>query len=296
VRRKITVVGDRNGATTGLLLAERDYAQVVLFDENPGAARARARDINEAAPALGCEPRVWGTDSWHDTAGSQIVVALAGERDEDAAPPAAEGLERIAREVKRRSPDAMVIVGAGGIEPGALMQATLFPRQRVIGAGPTAYSAALRAVLAAELVASARDVSALVLGGDGEDRVPVLSLATVAGARVSEVMSRERLGELAGEVCARGGDAVGPFAAAAAVREIVDAIVHDRGQVLACAVLCQGEYEAQGVFLGVPVRLGAAGVEEIVELALTAAEREDLRRAAEGAGGRSAAIPSPTAP
>jgi malate dehydrogenase len=295
VRRKITVVGDRNGATIALLLAERDYAEIVLYDDVPGAALATARDLNRAAPALDCEPRVWGTDDWHDTAGSQIVIVAGGSPDDEHATGVRDRVERVAREIASRSPDAVVVIGAGGLEPGALMQATLFPRQRVIGAGPTADSAALRAALAAELPASARDVSALVLGGDGDDLVPVLSAATVAGTQVSERVPEDRLREIVADVCARGTNALGLFAAAAAVREIVDAIVYDRGQVLACAVLCQGEYGVGRAFLGVPVRLGAAGVEEIVELPLSATEVEGLRRAAEAAA-RTVAIPSPAAP
>jgi malate dehydrogenase len=280
VRRKITVVGESKGATIALLLAERDYGEVVLYNDAPGVAQRAALDLNYAAPALGCEPRVVGTDSWYDTAGSEIVVVANDVQGDDAE----QRLINIAREISRRSPDAVVVVGVGGIAPSALMQATLFPRQRVIGIAPTVVSTALRAALAAELLASARDITALVLGGDGPDLVPALSAATVAGTPVRDMLTGERLAAIVADVCAGGAPALGDTVAAAAVRAVVDAIMQDRGQVLACAVLCSGEYGLGRAFLGVPVRIGAAGVEEVVELPLSEEECELLRAAAAAAG------------
>lgn len=282
MRRKITVVGERIGATIALLLAERDYAQVVLFDETPGAARASARDLDHAAPALGCEPRVWGTEAWEETAGSQIVVVTSAPAATDGAD-GGKRMQRIAVEVARRSPDAVIVVAAGEMQPGAIIQATLFPRQRVLSAGPTADSAALRAALASELLASVRDVSVLVLGGRGEGLVPVLSAATVAGTPIRGRIPEQRLDDIVTELCVSAAGAPGPFATAAAAREVVDAIVFDAGRVLSCGVLCQGEYGLDQVFLGVPVRLGAVGVEEVVELPLADGERQALQRAAEAA-------------
>jgi malate dehydrogenase len=294
VRRKITVVGgDSLAAAVALLLAERDYGDVVLLgDETAPATPAAVSDLRHVAALSGCESRVTGSSGWDAVAGSAVVVLP------DAVP---ERLVDAAASVARFCPDAVVIVAAEPPELVALaLERTLFPRQRVIGCGPLVESARLRDALAAELGASVRDVQALVLGGPGHTAVPVLSSSTVAGARVAELLAPDRLPELVQQAC-RDGRPAPPvsFAMAGAVRGLVDAIAADCGRVLPCAVQCRGEYGLEPVVLGVPSRLGAGGVEEIVELALDDTERAALDRAAallrsrQPVNDRRAAAPAP---
>jgi malate dehydrogenase len=234
---------------------------------------------------------VTGSADWEEAAGSRIVI-LAGGRAEGRAGRAPDAVERAAAaaaQVTVRCPDAVVIVAA---EPAApicrlMLERTYFPRQRVIGLGPVVDSARLCALLASELDVSARDVTAFVLGGPGEAMVPALSVATVAGAPVADRIAPDRLAAIVASLEAGGGGTPGQedtggarFAPAPAAREIVDAIVLDRKRVLACAAQCHGEYGIDRAVVGVPVRLGAAGIEEILELPLSAAERDALQRAA----------------
>lgn len=292
MRCKITVIGgDSLGATIVLLLAERDYADLVLVD--PRGGDEVGLDLAQAASLLGCEPRVTGSSDWPEAAGSRIVI-LAGGRPEGRAGGPPDALERAAAAVAQvtvRCPDAIVIVAAEPVAPicRLLLERTYFPRQRVIGLGPMVDSARLRAALASELDVSAQDVTALVLGGPGEAMVPALSVATVAGAPVADRIAPDRLTAIIAGLYAGGGAGATAghhdtgatrFAPAPAAREMVDAIVLDRRRVLACAAQCHGEYGIDRAVVGVPVRLGAAGIEEIVELPLSAAEGEALRRAA----------------
>lgn len=273
MRRKITIVGDDSlAAIAVLLLAERDYADLTLLDDQPPrSGRQAVSDLRHASALLGCESQVTLATQWDAVAGSGIVVLVDGGPG---------GVAAVAREVARVCPDAVVIVAAQGPEAVAVvLDGTLFPRQRVIGCRPLVDSARLREALATELGASVRDVQALVLGGPGKTAVPVLSSSTVAGTRAAERVAPDRLAALVRHACDDGASP-GAFALAAAVREVVDAIVADAGRVLPCTVECRGEYGLDPVVLAVPCRLGAAGVEGIVELPLSETERAGLQGAA----------------
>lgn len=297
MRRKITVVGAGNvGATTAQRLAERDYANVVLVDIVEGMPQGKALDLNEAGPVVGYEPNVVGTNGYEETAGSDIVVITSGfprqpgmSRD-DLLGKNKEIVGGVAREVAERSPDAIIIVVTNPLDAMCHVAADVsgFPRQRVIGMAGILDSARFRTFLAWELGVSVRDVTGFVLGGHGDTMVPVVSYTNVAGVPVRQRISEERLEEIVERTRDGGAEVVkllqkgsAFYAPSAAVVEMVDAIVLDQKRVLPCAALCQGEYGIDGLFVGVPVRLGAAGIEEIVEIDLEDAEKEQLQRSAD---------------
>jgi malate dehydrogenase len=296
VRRKITVVGGGNvGATTAQRLAERDYADVVLVDIVEGMPQGKALDLNQSGPVVGYEPNVVGTNGYEETSGSEIVVITSGfprqpgmSRD-DLLAKNKEIVGGVSAEVKDRSPDAIVIVVTNPLDAmcHVAFDTTQFPRQRVIGMAGILDSARFRTFLAWELGVSVRDVTGFVLGGHGDTMVPVVSYTNVAGVPVRQKISDDRLEEIVQRTRDGGAEVVkllqkgsAFYAPSAAVAEMVDSIVFDQKRVLPCAALCQGEYGLDGLFVGVPVRLGAEGVEEIVEIELEDAERGELEKSA----------------
>jgi len=297
MRRKITVVGAGNvGATTAQRLAERDYADVVLVDIVEDMPQGKALDLNQAGPVVGYEPRIVGTNGYDESSGSDIVVITSGlprkpgmSRD-DLLAANQEIVSGVTREVADRSPDAIIICVTNPLD--AMCHVTLdtseFPRQRVVGMAGILDSARFRTFLAWELGVSARDVTGFVLGGHGDTMVPITSYTNVAGvpvtqridpARLEEIVQRTRDGGAEVVKLLKSGSAF--YAPAAAVAEMVDSIVHDQKRVLPCAALCQGEYGIDGLFVGVPVKLGKEGVEEIIEIDLSDAERADLHKSAD---------------
>ena len=292
MRRKITVVGAGNvGATTAQRLAERDYADVVLVDIVEGMPQGKALDLNEAGPVVGYEAHVVGTNSYEETAGSEIVVITSGlprkpgmSRD-DLLAKNKEIVGGVSQEVAERSPDAIVVVVTNPLDAmcHVALEATGFPRQRVIGMAGILDSARFRTFLAWELGVSTADVTGFVLGGHGDTMVPVLSNTNVAGIPITQKIPSERLGEIVQRTRDGGAEVVkllksgsAFYAPAAAVAEMCDAIVFDQKRVLPCAALCQGEFGIDNLFVGVPVKLGKDGVEEILEIELSDEEKSDL--------------------
>jgi malate dehydrogenase len=295
-RRKITVVGAGNvGATCAQRLAERDYADVVLVDIVEGLPQGKALDMNQAGPVVGYEPNVVGTNGYEETAGSEICVITSGlprkpgmSRD-DLLAKNKEIVGSVAGQLAERSPDAIIVVVTNPLD--AMCHVTLdvsgFPRQRVIGMAGILDSARFRTFLAWELGVSARDVTGFVLGGHGDTMVPVVSYTNVAGVAITQKIETDRLKEIVERTRDGGAEVVkllkagsAYYAPSAGVAEMVDAIVFDQKRVLPCAALCQGEFEIQNLFVGVPCKLGADGVEEIVEIELNAAERDALAKSA----------------
>jgi malate dehydrogenase len=296
-RTKVTVVGAGNvGATTAQRLAERDYADVVLVDIVDGLPQGKVLDLNQSGPVVGYEPNLVGTNGYEETAGSQIVVITSGlprqpgmSRD-DLLAKNREIVGDVSRQVSERSPDAIVIVVTNPLDAmcHVAFDATGFPRQRVVGMAGILDSARFRTFLAWELGVSVRDVTGFVLGGHGDTMVPVVSYTNVAGVPIRQKISDQRLEEIVQRTRDGGAEVVkllqkgsAFYAPAAATAEMIDSIVLDQKRVLPCAALCQGEYGFDGLFVGVPVRLGAEGVEEIVEIELDKKERQELEKSAD---------------
>jgi malate dehydrogenase len=297
MRRKITVVGAGNvGATTAQRLAERDYADVVLVDIVEGMPQGKALDLNQAGPVVGFEPKVTGTNGYEETSGSDIVVITSGlprkpgmSRD-DLLAANREIVSGVTSEVADRSPDSIVICVTNPLDAmcHVALDTSEFPRQRVVGMAGILDSARFRTFLAWELGVSVRDVTGFVLGGHGDTMVPIVSYTNVAGVPVSQKIDAGRLEEIVQRTRDGGAEVVkllksgsAYYAPSAAVVEMIDSIVHDQKRVLPCAALCQGEYGIDGLFVGVPVKLGKDGVEEIIEIELSDQEREDLHRSAD---------------
>jgi len=296
-RRKITVVGAGNvGATCAQRIAERDYADVILVDIVEGLPQGKALDLNQSGPVVGYEAHVTGTDGYEESAGSDIVVITSGS-------PRKPGMSRddlletnksivssVASEVKDRSPDSIVIVVTNPLDAmcHVAFDTTSFPRQRVLGMAGILDSARFRTFLAWELGVSVRDVTGFVLGGHGDTMVPVVSYSNVAGIPIRQKLSDDKI-EAIVQRTRDGGAEVGKllqkgsafYAPSAAVAEMVDSIVFDQKRVLPCAALCQGEFGIQDLFVGVPCRLGAEGLEEIVEIELEDDERQALAKSAD---------------
>ena len=295
-RTKITVVGAGNvGATTAQRLAERDYADVVLVDIVEGLPQGKALDLNQAGPVVGYEPTVTGTNGYGETAGSQICVITSGRartpgmsRD-DLLRTNQEIVGDVTRNLAERSPEAVIIVVTNPLDAMCQVAYSVagFPRERVIGMAGVLDTARFRTFLAWELGVSARDVTGFVLGGHGDQMVPVASYTNVAGIPVSNLIEEGRLAEIVQRTRDGGAEVVkllksgsAYYAPSAAVCEMVDSIVHDQKRVLPCCAYLQGEYGLQGLYMGVPCRLGASGLEEVVEIVLSTDERSQLERSA----------------
>ena len=292
MRTKITVVGAGNvGATTAQRLAERDYADVVIVDIVEGMPQGKALDINQSGPVVGYEPNLVGSNGYEESTGSEIVVITSGfprqpgmSRD-DLLAKNKEIVNDVSRQVAERSPDSIVIVVTNPLDAmcHVAYDALTFPRERVIGMAGVLDSARFRTFLAWELGVSGRDVTGFVLGGHGDSMVPVVSYSNVAGVPVDQLISEQRLEEIVQRTRDGGAEVVkllqkgsAFYAPSAAIVEMIDSIVYDQKRVLPCAALCEGEYGFDGLFVGVPVRLGRDGVEEIVEIELNDTERQAL--------------------
>jgi malate dehydrogenase len=281
MRRKVTVVGGGNvGATCAQRLAERDYADVVLIDSDAENAARLALDINVASSIVDHGPSVVGTDRYEAMSGSNItIIAVDGEDNAGTA-------AQIAAEIRDRAPDSVVIVVSNPVEGvcHAVYDVLEFPRERVIGMAGALHSAALRMTLARKLGVSPHDVDAVVLGGHADTMVPLLSCATVAGIAVRKRIGQEEIDDAVAQVCRaaepREADLAPAYAPAAALTEMVESVLLDHRRVLPCVALTKGEYGFEEIFVGLPVKLGASGIEEIVEMNLDDDEREKLEASA----------------
>jgi malate dehydrogenase len=295
-KSKVTVVGAGNvGGTTAQRLAERNYADVVLVDIIEGLPQGKALDILESGPVLGFDSNVTGTNGYDETADSDVVVITSGS-------PRKPGMSRddllktnqnivqsVTEEVARHSPEAIIIVVANPLDAmcHVALEVSGFPRERVVGMAGILDTARYRTFIAQELKVSVRDVFALVLGGHGDTMVPLPSMATVNGVAITQLLSRDRVEAIVDRTRNGGAEIVGLlqsgsafYAPSAAVVEMVDAILLDQKRVLPCATFLQGEYGIDDLFVGVPVKLGATGIEQIVELPLQDDELEALRNSA----------------
>jgi malate dehydrogenase len=296
MRRKITVVGAGNvGATAAQEIARRDYADVVLVDIVEGLPQGKALDMNEAGPVLGYEARVVGTNGYAETSGSDVVVVTSGR-------PRSPGMSRddlvttnqaIVRSVVEQaipqSPDATLVVVTNPLDAMCHVAkvASGLPKERVLGMAGILDTARFRTFIAWETGMSDRDVQTVVLGGHGDQMVPVVSATTVGGVPLTKLVSAERIATMVERTRKGGGEVVNLlgtsawYAPGAAVAEMVDSIVLDQKRILPCTAYLEGEYGLDGLYMGVPVVLGSGGVERIVELDLGSDEQEELERSAE---------------
>jgi malate dehydrogenase len=295
-RPKVTVVGaGATGATCAEVLAQRDYAEIVLTDIKEGLPQGKALDINQMGPILGFEATVTGTNDYADTAGSDVVVITAGlprqpgmSRDD-----LVQTNEKIVRSVTEQvigsSPDAIVIILSNPLDAmcHVAKSASGLPKERVFGQAGILDTARYRTFIAWETNASIKDVQALVLGGHGDQMVPVISSTTVGGVPLRKLVSEGRIQAMVERTAVGGGEIVkllgtsAWYAPGAACAQMVDSVLLDEKRVLPCTAYLEGEYAIDGLYMGVPVKLGRAGIEEIYEVDLDDSEREALAKSAD---------------
>jgi malate dehydrogenase len=295
---KITVVGAGHvGATTAQGIARLHLArEVVMVDIADGIPQGKGLDMHESGPIEGFDARVIGSNGYEESAGSSIVVITAGiarkpgmSRD-DLLKTNAGIVKDVSENVKRTSPDAIIIMVSNPLDVMSYVatDVTGFPRERVIGMAGVLDTARYRTFLSMEMSVSVEDIQALVLGGHGDTMVPIVSMTTVSGIPVTHFIERGRLEEIIDRTRKGGAEIVGYlktgsayYAPGAAVVQMAEAIVLDKKRILPCAAWLEGEYGQNGLFLGVPCKLGAAGLEEIIEVDLTDDERSALGRSAD---------------
>jgi malate dehydrogenase len=290
-RRKVTVVGAGNvGATCAQVLAQHDYADVALVDIKEGLPQGKALDINQMGAVLGYEPYVVGTNSYDETAGSDVVVITAGL-------PRSPGMSRddlvttnekivgsVTEQVVAASPNAILVVVSNPLDAmcHVAKSASGWPKERVFGMAGILDTARFSTFIALETGSSVKDVTAMVLGGHGDQMVPVVSATTVGGVPLTKLVPDDRIAAMVKRTAKGGGELVellgtsAWYAPGAAAAQMVDSIMLDEHRVLPCTAYLEGEYGIDGLYMGVPVKLGARGIEEIVELELSDDERQAL--------------------
>ena len=295
MRKKVTVVGAGNvGATCTQEIARRDYADVVLVDIIPSFPQGKALDMNQAGSVLGYEPAITGSNGYDETEGSDVVVITAGK-------PRAPGMSRddlvatneaivtaVTKDVVKRSPKAVLVVVSNPLDAMCHVAKAVsrFPKRRVVGMAGILDTARFSAFISQQLDVSVKDVTAVVLGGHGDQMVPVVSATTVGGVPLPELLPKSKVRNLVDRTRFGGGEIVNLlgtsawYAPGAAAAQMVDSICLDEKRVLPCTAYLEGEYGIRGLYMGAPTKLGAAGVEEVVVLKLTADEKKMLKASA----------------
>ena len=297
MRKKVTIVGaGQVGGSCARRLAERDYADIVLIDIVEGLPQGKALDIQQAAPIVNYDSSIVGTNDYADTAGSDLVVITSGS-------PRKPGMSRddllainqkvitaVTGEIVKHSPNGIIIVVTNPVDAMTQLawRVSGFPTNRVVGQGGVLDSARYRTFLAQELGVSMRDITGYVLGGHGDQMVPLPRYSSVSGKPITDFIAPERLKEIIQRTRDGGAEIVNLLklgsayeAPGAALVEMIDAILLDQKRVLPCAAYLEGEYGISGVYVGVLIQLGAGGVESIVELDLTAGESALLNQSAD---------------
>ncbi|QLQ21618.1 MAG: malate dehydrogenase [Paracoccaceae bacterium] len=298
-RNKISVIGSGfTGATTALYLAQRELGDVVLLDmeEKVGPTKGKALDMQETAPIQGFDSWVTGTSDYADTTDSDVVVITAGiarkpgmSRD-DLVATNANVMRSVVKEIARYSPDAILIVLTNPVDAMtyAAFKESGFPKERVIGQSGVLDTARFRTFVAQELNVSVKDVSGFVLGGHGDDMVPLVRYSYAGGIPLEKLIPHERIEQIVertrkggGEIVQLLGDGSAYYAPAAAIVEMVEAIVKDQRRILPTIAYLEGEYGFQDLYLGVPTILGKHGIEQVLELDLTDEEKAALSKSAD---------------
>ena len=297
MRKKVTIVGAGNvGATAAHWISAKELANVVLIDVLEGIPQGKGLDLLEAMPIEKRDSFVLGTNDYADTANSDIVVITAGiarkpgmSRD-DLLNTNYKIMADVVGKVVKYSPNCILIIVSNPLD--AMAQAAYklsgFPRERVIGMAGVLDSARFRAFIADELKVSVENVTAFVLGGHGDTMVPLSRYSTVAGIPITELIAPDRLAQLVQRTRDGGAEIVkylktgsAYYAPSAAATEMVEAILKDKKKIMPCAVYLQGEYGIDGLFVGVPCKLGANGLEQIIEIKLTDEEQAALKKSAD---------------
>jgi malate dehydrogenase len=296
MRRKVTIVGAGNvGATTAHWIAAAELADVVLVDVVEGVPQGKSLDLAQALAIEGSDVDLVGSNGYEETAGSDIVVITAGfprkpgmSRD-DLLRANAEIVGAATAAAAQRSPDAILVIVSNPLDAmcEVARRVSGFPRERVIGMAGVLDSARFATFIARELSVSVENVNAFVLGGHGDQMVPLPRYSTVAGVPITELLDAAAIERLVKRTAGGGGEIVGLlktgsayYAPARSAAEMVDAILKNKHKILPCAAYLQGEYGIEGLFIGVPCKLGAAGLEQVVEVTLTAEEKAALAKSA----------------
>jgi malate dehydrogenase len=296
LRSKVTIVGaGQTGGAMARELAPKGIADIVLLDVIDGIPQGKALDISQAGPIVGFDSHITGSNDWRDTAGSDIVVITSGKprlpgmsRD-DLVTANTDIVKGVTEQVTKHSPSAIIIVFVNPLDVMCYVVKKIsgFPRERVFGQSGVLDAARFRSFIARELDVSMEDVQAYVLGGHGDDMVPLVRHTTVCGIPISELMPADSIAVLVERARKGGGEIVNLlktgsayYAPAAATIQMVESVLLDRKRVLPCSVYLEGEFSVSGIFMGVPVKLGARGVERIIEINLTDDEREMFERSA----------------
>ena len=297
MRNKISVIGAGNvGATTANLIFQKGYADVVLLDIAEGTAKGKALDILESGPVIGSDSSIIGTSNYSDTKNSKVVVVTAGI-------PRKPGMSRddllltnmkivgeVTKNVVQYSPNTILIIVSNPLD--AMVQhaykSSGLPKNQVIGMAGILDSARFRTFLSEALGVSSKEIQAYVLGGHGDSMVPLIDYTTVAGVPVSKLLSTSKITEIVSRTQGGGGEIVGLlktgsayYAPAASIVDMVDAIIQDQKRILPCAAYLQGEYGINNLYVGVPVKLGDTGIEEVLEFELSSVESNQLHKSAE---------------
>ncbi len=296
MKRKVTVVGGAGnvGATVARSIVQKELADVVLIDIADQKAAGIALDIYQTGPIIGSDSRVVGGGDWGPAAGSDVVVITSGKprkpgmsRD-DLVRDNFDIMKSIAPKVVEHCPDAIIIPVANPLDAmaQALFKLTKFPRERILGMAGVLDSARMSTFIAMELNVSVQNVHSFVLGGHGDTMVPLARYSTVAGIPITDLLSKERIDAISTRTANGGAEItklVGTsawYAPGAAATEMVEAILKDKKKILPCSVYLQGEYGIRDLFVGVPVKVGARGMEEIIQITLTPEEDAALKKSA----------------
>jgi malate dehydrogenase len=296
MRKKITVVGAGNvGATTAQRIVDKNLADVVLIDILEGVQQGKGLDLLESGPVCQYDCHVLGTNDYKDTANSDIVVITAGlarkpgmSRD-DLLKTNYDIVKGVTEQVARHSPNSILIVVSNPLD--AMVQTAYkvsgFPKNRVMGMAGILDSARMSAFIALELKVSVENINCFVLGGHGDSMVPLPRYSTVSGIPITELLPKERIDAIVKRTQGGGAEIVSLlktgsayYAPSAAIVEMIEAIFFDKKKILPCAVLLEGEYGINGLFVGVPVKLGAKGFEEVIQIKLTPEEDAALKKSA----------------
>ena len=296
MRFKVTVVGAGNvGATTAQRIYERGYADVVLVDVVEDMPQGKALDLMQSGPIMGTDAQITGANDYEETAESDVVVITAGiarrpgmSRD-DLLMTNMRIVGSVTEQVVKHSPDSILIVVSNPLD--AMVQhahkVSGFPSHRVVGMAGILDTARFRTFLAQELEVSVTNIQAYVLGGHGDTMVPLIKTTTVGGAPVTDLIASDRLEEIVQRTRDGGAEIVSLlktgsayYAPSAASAQMVEAILLDRNEILPCAAMLEGQYGIDGLYVGVPVKLGSNGVEEIIELELSPSEQSALEASA----------------